>query len=176
MPNEDLVCPRERQRYERIRAQAEADHPSTSFLLGASALGGADTVGAVSRDAAGHLAAATSTGGTPFKPPGRVGDSPLPGAGFYADDHVAVSATGWGEAIAAVGLARDVRERVRTGASAEAAARTSLARMHERVASPDGEGATGGCIVVTPSDAAVAFTTPRMARGWTTDGDARWAV
>jgi beta-aspartyl-peptidase (threonine type) len=105
-----------------------------------------------------------------------VGDSPRPGAGFYADDHVAVSATGWGEAIAAVGLARDVRERVRTGASAEAAARTSLARMHERVASPDGEGATGGCIVVTPSDAAVAFTTPRMARGWTTDGDARWAV
>jgi beta-aspartyl-peptidase (threonine type) len=133
-------------------------------------------VGAVSRDAAGHLAAATSTGGTPFKPPGRVGDSPLPGAGFYADAHVAVSATGWGEAIAAVGLARDVRERVRTGASAETAARRSLTRMREQIESPEGKGATGGCIVVTPSDAAFAFTTPRMARGRATDEDARWKV
>ena len=176
VPNEQLICPREQRRYERLRAQAEADHPSTSFLPGASALGGVDTVGAVSRDAAGHLAAATSTGGTPFKPPGRVGDSPLPGAGFYADAHVAVSATGWGEAIAAVGLARDVRERIRTGASAETAARRSLTRMHEQIESPEGEGATGGCIVVTPSDAAVAFTTPRMAQGRATDEGARWAV
>ena len=176
VPNGDLVCPREQTRYEQIRRQAEADHPSRSFVPGVSNLGGADTVGAVARDAAGHLAAATSTGGTPFKPPGRVGDSPLPGAGFYADERVAVSATGWGEAIAAVGLARDVRERVRHGASAEVAARRSLSRMHERVASPDGEGSTGGCIVVTPGDAAVAFTTPRMARGWAHGGHAQWAV
>jgi beta-aspartyl-peptidase (threonine type) len=176
VPNERLVCPRERRRYERIRAQATADHPSRSFLPGVSTLGGADTVGAVARDATGRLAAATSTGGTPFKPPGRIGDSPLPGAGFYADQRVAVSATGWGEAIAAVGLARDVRERVRNGASAEAAARTSLARMHKRIRSPDGEGATGGCIVATPSDAAYASTTPRMARGWTHGGQTQWAV
>lgn len=167
--NAELICPREQERYDRIRAEAEADHPSRSFLPGLSNLGGADTVGAVVRDDSGRLAAATSTGGTPYKPPGRVGDSPLPGSGFFADDRVAVSATGWGEAIAAVGLARSVRERVRTGASAEAAARRSLTRMHEQIASPDGEGATGGCIVLTPSDAAVAFTTPRMARGWVTD-------
>jgi beta-aspartyl-peptidase (threonine type) len=166
VPNEQLICPREQQRYERIRQQAEADHPSRSFLPGLSTLQGADTVGAVARDAKGRLAAATSTGGTPFKPPGRVGDSPLPGAGFYADDHVAVSATGWGEAIAAVGLAREVRERVRNGATAEGAARGALTRMRDCVDSPDGEGATGGCIVVTPGDAAHAFTTPRMARGW----------
>lgn len=89
---------------------------------------------------------------------------------------MAVSATGWGEAIAAVGLARDVRERIRTGASAETAARRSLTRMHEQIESPEGECATGGCIVVTPGDAAVAFTTPRMARGRATDEDARWAV
>jgi len=124
-------------------------------------------------DATGTLAAATSTGGTPFKPPGRVGDSPLPGAGFYADAHVAVSTTGWGEAIAAVGLARSVRERVRAGDPAEAAARASLSRMHEQVRAPDGGGATGGCIVVTPEEAAVAFTTPRMARAWTDGTDAR---
>ncbi|MFB6272980.1 MAG: isoaspartyl peptidase/L-asparaginase family protein [Salinibacter sp.] len=174
--NEALVCPRERRRYDRIQAQAEADHPSRSFLPSASNLGGADTVGAVARTESGHLAAATSTGGTPFKPPGRVGDSPVPGAGFYADAHVAVSATGWGEAIAAVGLARDIRERVRDGTSAEPAARRSLRRMHEEVTSPDGEGATGGCIVVTPDDAACAFTAPRMARGWTDGERADWTI
>ncbi|MFB6232227.1 MAG: isoaspartyl peptidase/L-asparaginase family protein [Salinibacter sp.] len=176
VPNEALVCPREQARHERVRAQVEPDHPSTSFLPGASPLGGADTVGSVVRDPAGRLAAATSTGGTPFKPPGRVGDSPLPGAGFYADEHVAVSATGWGEAIAMVGLARDVRERVVGGAPAEGAARRALRRMQDRVESPDGEGATGGCIVVTPEDAAYAFTTPRMARGWCTGGEAHWTV
>ncbi|WP_103027303.1 isoaspartyl peptidase/L-asparaginase family protein [Salinibacter altiplanensis] len=175
--NETLVHPRERQRYERTRTQAGANHPSQSFRSGDADLRGGDTVGAVMRDASGALAAATSTGGTPFKPPGRVGDSPLPGAGFYADAHVAVSATGWGEAIAAVGLARSVRERVRRGDTVETAARTALSRMHECVTSPDGTGATDGCIAVTPEDAAVAFTTPRMARGQRTDaGTTRHSV
>lgn len=175
--NATLVCSREQERYERLRARAETDHPSRSFLPGLSSFGGGDTVGAVARDASGTLAAATSTGGTPFKPPGRVGDSPVPGAGFYADEHVAVSATGWGEAIAAVGLARDVRERVRDGASAKTAARRSLSRMHERIESPGGEGATGGCVVVTPHDAAYAFTTPRMARGAVGEStEAEWDV
>ena len=178
VPNEALICPREQRRYERLRDQADAEHPSHSFLPGAETPGGGDTVGAVARDANGRLAAATSTGGTPFKPPGRVGDAPLPGAGFYADEDVAVSATGWGEAIAATGLARDVRMHVRSGAAAEAAARRALTRMHDRVQSPDGAGATGGCIVVTPTDAAYAFTTPRMARGWTAPAadTAHWAV
>jgi beta-aspartyl-peptidase (threonine type) len=176
VPNEKLVCPREQQRYERIRSQAEADHPSQSFMPGLSNLRGADTVGAVARDASGRLAAATSTGGTPFKPPGRVGDSPLPGAGFYADAHVAVSTTGWGEAIAAVGLAREVRERVWSGETAEDAARGALRRMHEQVTSPEREGATGGCIVVTPDEAAYAFTTPRMARGCVDADGARWEI
>lgn len=176
VPNEALICARERRRHERIQARTEAEHPSQSFLPGVSDIGGCDTVGAVARDASGRLAAATSTGGTPFKPPGRVGDSPIPGAGFYADDHVAVSATGWGEAIAAVGLAREVREQVRDGASAETAARRALARMHEQITSPEGDGATGGCIVVTPNDAAFAFTTPRMARGWTDGANTQRAV
>ncbi len=178
VPNEALICPREQRRYEQLRGQADAEHPSHSFLPGTETPGGGDTVGAVARDANGRLAAATSTGGTPFKPPGRVGDAPLPGAGFYADEDVAVSATGWGEAIAATGLARDVRMHVRSGAAAEAAARRALTRMHDRVQSPDGAGATGGCIVVTPTDAAYAFTTPRMARGRTAPAadTAHWAV
>lgn len=58
-----------------------------------------DTVGAVAVDRDGRLAAAVSTGGVWLKLPGRVGDSPIPGAGFYADDNVAVAATGLGEAI-----------------------------------------------------------------------------
>ena len=59
---------------------------------------GPGTVGAVALDAHGHLAAATSTGGMTGKPPGRVGDTPVIGAGTWADQRVAVSCTGVGEA------------------------------------------------------------------------------
>ena len=68
---------------------------------------GADTVGAVARDSDGHLAVAVSTGGIRGKLPGRIGDSPLPGAGFYADDRFgAVCGTGQGEFFIRLGLAR----------------------------------------------------------------------
>lgn len=173
--NTALVCERERRRFEALRRKAERYHTSDSFLPGSASVSevgvedGHDTVGCVARDANGRLAAATSTGGTPFKPPGRVGDSPLPGAGFFADDRVAVSCTGWGEAIATVVLAHDIRNRIRDNQRAEEAACTALTHMHDRVRTPDGSGATGGCIVLTPDDGAVAFTTPRMGRA-TPDG------
>lgn len=68
---------------------------------------GADTVGAVARDADGHIAVAVSTGGRTGKLPGRIGDSPIPGAGFYADDrHGGVVGTGVGEAFIRLGLCR----------------------------------------------------------------------
>src|SRR5216683_4339701 len=68
---------------------------------------GADTVGAVARDAGGHMAVAVSTGGRTGKLPGRIGDSPIAGAGFYADDRFgAVCGTGLGEAFIRLGLAR----------------------------------------------------------------------
>lgn len=74
----------------------------------------ADTVGAVALDGAGHLAAATSTGGIPRKLKGRVGDSPLPGAGVYAEDEsCAVSASGSGEAIMRAVAAHEVAAIVR---------------------------------------------------------------
>jgi len=64
------------------------------------------TVGAIARDKNGNFAAATSTGGTPFKPLGRVGDTPICGAGFFAENNIgACSTTGWGESIAKVLLA-----------------------------------------------------------------------
>src|SRR5438067_9203237 len=68
---------------------------------------GVDTVGAVARDAEGRLAVAVSTGGMPGKLAGRIGDSPIPGAGLHADDRFgAVGGTGLGEAFIRLGLAR----------------------------------------------------------------------
>lgn len=70
-------------------------------------IAGADTVGAVARDSDGRLAVAVSTGGISGKLPGRIGDSPIPGAGIYADDLFgAVCGTGQGEAFIRLGLAR----------------------------------------------------------------------
>ena len=74
-----------------------------------------DTIGAVALDAEGHLAAATSTGGIQHKLKGRVGDSPLPGAGLYADERCAVSASGHGEAIMRAVAAHEVAAAVRHG-------------------------------------------------------------
>jgi len=72
------------------------------------------TVGAVALDRRGNLAAATSTGGYTGKLPGRVGDSPLIGAGTYADNSTcAVSGSGWGEAFIRVALAHEVSARMR---------------------------------------------------------------
>jgi beta-aspartyl-peptidase (threonine type) len=101
------------------------------------------TVGAVARDARGGLAAATSTGGRLLKAVGRVGDSPIPGAGNYADDRAgAASATGDGDAILRVCLTRAVIDLVRAGVHPEDAARAALRTLADRT------GGTGGIIVV----------------------------
>jgi len=102
-----------------------------------------DTVGAVACDATGTVAAATSTGGRANKRPGRVGDSPVLGAGTYADNEAgACSATGDGEAFLRIGLARSAIDRMREGAAPEAAARAVLQTVRLRV------GGTGGIILV----------------------------
>lgn len=87
------------------------------------------TVGAVAVDAQGRLAAATSTGGVTLKLVGRVGDTPIPGAGNYASEHVAASATGTGEYVMRLVSTRAVSERVAHGESLEAAVRAALAEM-----------------------------------------------
>jgi beta-aspartyl-peptidase (threonine type) len=105
-----------------------------------------DTVGAVARDRRGRLAHATSTGGTLGKRSGRVGDSPVVGAGGYADDQLgAVSATGQGEGILRVALSSSVLARLQAGATAEEALRQALQHMAERAE------AVGGLILVTPA-------------------------
>src|SRR3989304_1229202 len=86
-----------------------------------------ETVGAVALDLGGHIAAGTSTGGTAGKRPGRVGDSALIGCGTYADSRVGgASATGLGEAIIRVVLARFAVEQIRDGGDPQGAARRGV--------------------------------------------------
>jgi len=86
---------------ERFALSRGIPRASAPFKARASGITGHDTVGCVARDQEGHLAAGTSTGGIANTLPGRVGDAPLPGCGFYAEDAIgAVSLSGDGEAIA----------------------------------------------------------------------------
>ena len=102
------------------------------------------TVGAVARDSAGHLAAATSTGGMQGKLPGRIGDSPILGAGTYADDRgCAISGTGVGEYFIRLSLAHQVGELCRTGETPQKAADRLI--HNDLPTLPGGE---GGVIVV----------------------------
>ena len=123
---------------------------------------GHGTVGAVARDRLGHLAAATSTGGTSLKLPGRVGDSALIGCGTYADDALAaVSSTGHGESIIRVTLARLCADLVGAGYPAREAAREAVARLGRKV---EGQ---GGLIVVGPhGEVGFAHNTPVMSRAY----------
>ena len=118
------------------------------------------TVGAVAVDAAGHVAAATSTGGLTGKRWGRIGDSPLIGAGTYADDRsCAVSATGAGEFFIRAAAAHEIGARMRLlGETAQVAADAVIAEIGVL-------GGSGGVIVAAPDGStAFAFNTPGMYR------------
>src|SRR3982750_4315025 len=119
------------------------------------------TVGAVAVDVDGHVAVATSTGGLTAKKWGRVGDSPLIGAGTYADDRsAAVSATGSGEYFIRAVAAHQLAERVRIGGQSLQEA------LDDVLAAVAGLGGQGGMIAVAPNgEAAWGFTTPAMYRG-----------
>lgn len=119
------------------------------------------TVGAVAVDVDGHVAVGTSTGGLTAKRWGRVGDSPLIGAGTYADDRsAAVSATGSGEYFIRAVAAHQLAERIRLG---NQSLQEALDAVLVDVASLGGK---GGLIAVAPGgDAAWGFTTPAMYRG-----------
>jgi len=126
---------------------------------------GHGTVGAVALDLNGHLAAATSTGGTYGALPGRVGDTPLIGAGVWADDRVAMSCTGKGEAFVRACAAHDVAARIRYGgASPTEAAEAVLVRVEAF----DGD---GGLIAITAEGEIITpFNTPGMKRAWASAG------
>jgi beta-aspartyl-peptidase (threonine type) len=156
----DLLVGRERERYLRVRA-GERELVEKEFDPD-----GMGTVGAVALDKNGKLAAATSTGGTQDKAAGRVGDTPIIGAGTYADDRAgAASSTGWGEGIMRVVLAKSAVDNLSAGMGPEDAGRAALGTL-ERV------GGKGGLILIDRAgNIALPFSTPRMARGWAKEPD-----
>ncbi len=120
------------------------------------------TVGAVALDAAGNLAAGTSTGGMTLKRYGRVGDAPIIGAGTFADNRsCAVSATGWGEYFIRLTIARDICAQVEYGGKPVAEATRDV--IHNRLQQSGGD---GGVIVLSPKGEAVMdFNSAGMFRG-----------
>jgi beta-aspartyl-peptidase (threonine type) len=130
------------------------------------------TVGAVALDMHGKVASATSTGGMTGKKWGRIGDTPVIGAGTYADGRAgAVSATGWGEYFIRVGVAHEICARMRLcGESAQQAAESALQDVHAL-------GGQGGVIFVTPDgDFGWGFNTPGMYRGMASPDGRRVAL
>jgi beta-aspartyl-peptidase (threonine type) len=153
VPNEWFHIPERRRQLEEFRKRPDSEAFDIDLKYG--------TVGAVAVDRNGRTAAATSTGGLTGKRWGRIGDSPIIGAGTYADDRAgAVSATGAGEFFIREGVAHEICARLRfTGDTPQQAADIVMAEMHAL-------GGTGGVILVTPAGEAVySFNTPGMYRG-----------
>ena len=163
--NEDLILPRE---VERLRDyQAEDSQHGNDLFAAPSADDPAishDTVGAVALDRDGNIAAATSTGGTLNKAPGRLGDSSLIGCGCYADNlSAAASTTGWGEPIMKLVLAKWTADRISAGNLPEWAAQEAMNYLKQRV------NGHGGIIVLNPEGhIGIAHNTPRMAWAYRT--------
>ncbi len=129
--------------------------------------GPSDTVGAVALDFEGNLAVATSTGGTPNKLPGRVGDSPLVGSGAYADNlSGAASATGSGEMLMRVVISKTACDFMAAGEPAPDVAQIVMRLLHERV------GGYGGIILLDPQgNVGLSHNTPHMAYAYVTLGE-----
>lgn len=160
--NSHFIIPRELDRYASLR-QNTSFHTSQAFS-GKQAPRG--TVGCVVRDQSGNLAAGTSTGGAPFTIAGRIGDTPLLGAGYYANAQVAASATGWGEGISAVLLCSRIADRIADGLRPDEAIAQRLHEMYHQLRAWNQIEATGGVIAVDANgNAGWAYSTPRMAKG-----------
>jgi beta-aspartyl-peptidase (threonine type) len=152
--NEDMVIPREVERLRAFQANA-ATHAQELFAPEISH----DTVGAIALDSAGNIAAATSTGGTLNKAPGRLGDSSLIGCGCYADNEsAAVSTTGWGEPIMKLVLAKWAADRVASGNLPQWVAAEAMNYLKRRV------NGHGGIILLDSAGRfGITHNTPRMA-------------
>lgn len=152
--NDDLIIPREVERLRSLHTEAE----SSGNDLFAPTISH-DTVGAVALDHDRNIAAATSTGGTLNKAPGRLGDSSLIGCGCYADNQsAAASTTGWGEPIMKLVLAKWAADRVEAGNRPEWVAAEAMNYLKDRVKGH------GGIILLDASGrVGIAHNTPRMA-------------
>ena len=152
-----LVCEREQEAWAARRAAPHAIAPGALFRS-------TDTVGAVALDADGNLAVGNSTGGTFYKHPGRVGDTPIIGCGLYADNALGAAAcTGWGEQIMKTVLAKTTVDQMALLGSAGTASAVAVAYFQHRV------GGLGGVICIAPDgQVGWAFSTPFMAFAYRT--------
>jgi beta-aspartyl-peptidase (threonine type) len=158
-----FVTPEQKAKLERIQQKAGAAVTPLDDVT--SWIG---TVGAVALDKSGHLAAGTSTGGLVNKRPGRVGDSPIIGAGTYAEDGVcAVSCTGHGEFFIRNVVAHEVAARIKHGKADVVTAVRGV--IHEQLKS---QGGTGGLIALDSKGVmSASFNTEGMFHAWiTADG------
>lgn len=129
--------------------------------------GPSDTVGAIAMDSQGNVAAATSTSGTPYKPAGRVGDSPFYGAGGYALNNVgAAGATGQGEQIMRALLSKYACDQIQQGVDAMTAAKRSADYFESLFA----QSMSGLIVIDQHGGLGVSQTAPKMAFGWVSDG------
>ena len=165
--NEDLVIPREVERLRRYQAAQSGSKPDGNDLFAPGSHDvtiSHDTVGAVALDRDGRIAAATSTGGTLNKAPGRLGDSSLIGCGCYADNEsAAVSTTGWGEPIMKLVLAKWTADRIQAGNLPEWSSQEAMNYLRQRL------NGHGGIIVLNPQGhIGIAHNTPRMAWAYKT--------
>ena len=167
--NEDLIIPREIERLRKYQAELAARNakqdgndlfaPDTDDMTVSH-----DTVGAIALDRDGNIAAATSTGGTLNKAPGRLGDSSLIGCGCYADNEsAAASTTGWGEPIMKLVLAKWTVDRIAAGNLPEWSAQEAMNYLKQRV------NGHGGIIVLNrEGHVGISHNTPRMAWAYKT--------
>ena len=154
---------------ERVEQLAQARAHGSRMLDHDQADGAAKygTIGAVARDRDGNLAAATSTGGIVNKRVGRVGDSPIIGAGVYADNATcAVSATGYGEELMRSVLAKTIADAIEhTGCDAAGAVAYGMAYLTRKV-----QGRGGVICIDATGRCASGMTTPKMIHGWIEHG------
>ncbi|TBR07686.1 MAG: isoaspartyl peptidase/L-asparaginase [Lysobacter sp.] len=158
VPNDWFDTPQRRRQLD----EAQRKEQVKSAGLATDGRGYYGTVGAVALDRAGHIAAATSTGGMTNKRWGRVGDAPIIGAGTWADERCGVSGTGWGEFYIRTAAARDICARVEyRGDSLAAAADEVINRVIPAL------GGDGGAIALDrEGNIAMPFNSGSMFRGW----------
>ncbi|PDW01255.1 isoaspartyl peptidase/L-asparaginase family protein [Candidatus Chloroploca asiatica] len=165
--NAELIVEREVALWQAWKASRRQDEESTlEAQPDPAVVHGHDTVGAIALDKSGNLVAANSTGGTPFKLPGRIGDTPMVGCGLYADATIGGAVcTGWGEGIVRVALARRAIEQLERGVPPQTAAESAMHTLARYV-----DGGRGGCIILTPSgQIGLAWNTRRMAYAYATE-------
>ncbi len=160
VPNAWFDTDRRRRQLDAARQRASAAAAGGDATLPPQAYFG--TVGAVALDAHGHIAAATSTGGMTNKQWNRIGDSPVIGAGTWADARCGVSGTGWGEFYIRAAVAHDICARVAYRGDTLAAAAEAVVNG----VVPDMGGDGGAIALDAEGNIAMPFNTPGMYRAW----------